>query len=73
MTGGDDVSCCPVELMVFGREIQIAPHLPGCHATAAGYRNRAGTTSGYCRQLIDELKAGFPGRILDQNAKRLRL
>ena len=47
MTGGDDVSCCPVELMVFGREIQIAPHLPGCHATAAGYRNRAGTTSGY--------------------------
>ena len=34
MTGGDDVSCCPVELMVFlfGREIQIAPL---AHATAA--------------------------------------
>ena len=65
MTGGDDVSCCPVELMVFGREIQIAPLAtlppPGVPEPPVPHRG------------IDELKAGFPGRILDQNAKRLRL
>ena len=39
MTGGDDVSCCPVELMVFGLVAKFK--LRGtCHATAAGYRNR---------------------------------
>ena len=49
MTGGDDVSCCPVELMVFlfGREIQIARDLHATARRATGTPERAGTTSGY--------------------------
>ena len=66
MTGGDDVSCCPVELMVFGLVAKFKlRHLPR-------YRRRVPEPP-VPHRGIDELKAGFPGRILDQNAKRLRL